>query len=201
MIARLSLLIALFGMFAGALRAEVSVGETAPAFTLKDASGKEVSLSDFAGKFVVLEWSNPSCPFVVKFYEPGAMQKLQAQAAEMGAVWLTVNSTHPSSGDYQKPEEAAAWAKEAGVKSTWLLDPEGTVGKAYGARNTPHMFVISPEGKVIYNGAIDSIRSSKSSDIEKADNYVMAALQQAKAGEAVKTPSTRPYGCSVKYGS
>lgn len=185
--------------FASALRADVNPGQPAPDFTLTDLSGNTVNLSDYKGKFVVLEWTNPACPFVKKFYEPGEMQKLQAQAQGMDVVWLSINSTSPESSDYQDGETAKSWTKQHNVPATWLKDSDGKVGKMYGATNTPQMFVINPEGVVVYEGAIDSIRSSKSEDIAKADNFVMAALTAAREGRQVERPQTRPYGCSVKY--
>jgi peroxiredoxin len=180
-------------------QAAVENGATAPAFTLSDIHGNKVSLADHAGKWVVLEWVNPGCPFVMKFYNAGAMQKLQQDAAAAGVVWLVINSTNPQHGDYQSPEKARAWTAEHKVKAPWLLDPDGKVGKAYGAVTTPHMYVISPEGKLVYQGAIDSIRSANSDDIAKADNFVLAALAEARAGKAVSRAMTRPYGCSIKY--
>jgi len=195
------LTVAATAIAAVSLSAAVSNGDMAPDFTLTDVTGKEVSLSDFKGKHVVLEWANPACPFVVKFYEPGKMQEFQAQAMDKGIVWLSINSTNPDHGDYLSDEASVKWAKKNGVKSTWLKDPAGTVGKAYGARTTPHMFLIDPEGKVVYQGAIDSIRSTSSADIDKATNYVFAAITAQVAGEPIENAQTRPYGCSVKYGS
>jgi len=193
--------LSLLSLFASAalLTAGVENGETAPDFTLQTPEGKSVSLSDYKGETVVLEWVNPGCPFVVKFYQPGVMQMYQAQAKSMDVVWLTINSTNPDHRDYLNPEESLAWAGKHNVVSTWLLDSDGEVGRAYGARTTPHMFIINPEGKVVYQGAIDSIRSTDSSDIDAATNYVMANLKAMKAGEALVETRSRPYGCSVKY--
>lgn len=181
------------------LAAAVETGQKAPDFTLTDISGKSVSLSDYAGKTVVLEWTNPGCPFVRKFYADGGMPGFQKKAQEKGVVWLTINSTHPSQGDFLNPEASAKWAKEHGHAATWLLDPEGTVGKAYGAVATPNMYVIDPDGVLVYQGAIDSIRDANPESIAKADNYVMAALKALEEGTPVSDPRTRPYGCNVKY--
>lgn len=182
--------------------AGVENGAKAPDFTLQSAEGKTVSLSDFAGKYVVLEWVNPGCPFVRKFYDAGAMQQFQAEALAMDdldVVWLSINSTNSSHGDYLDAAASADYYAKKGVKSIWLLDSSGEVGKAYDATNTPHMFVLGPDGTVLYQGAIDSIRSASQDDIAKADNYVMAALHALAKGESVAEPRTRPYGCSVKY--
>lgn len=181
--------------------ASVDNGETAPGFTLLDVNGEAVSLSDYAGKTVVLEWVNPGCPFVRKFYDNGEMGEFQEKAAAMDVVWLSINSTNPDHPDYLTPEASAAWASEHGHVATWLLDEDGTVGQAYGARTTPHMFIISPDGKVVYQGAIDSIRDANPESIDQATNYVMEALQALASGKAIPETRTRPYGCSVKYGS
>lgn len=190
-------------MVTGALwtGAAVDSGEAAPEFTLQDVSGETVSLSDYTGQTVVLEWINPGCPFVQKFYDKGHMGEFQEKAEEMGVVWLSINSTHPSQPDYLTPEASASWAEEHGHAATWLMDPEGTVGQAYGARTTPHMFIISPEGKVVYQGAIDSIVDADPGSIEEATNYVMEALKALEAGKPIADDRIRPYGCSVKYGS
>ena len=196
---RLTLATALLGT--ASLSAGVENGAMAPDFTLTDVTGKAVSLSDFRGQHVVLEWANPGCPFVVKFYEPGKMQEFQAKAQEMGVVWLTINSTNPDHRDYLTTAESVSWASEHGVNSTWLKDPDGAVGKAFGAQRTPEMFLIDPAGKVVYQGAIDSIRSPSSDDIERAENFVFAAIEAQVAGEPIARPQTRPYGCTIKYGS
>ncbi|MGB0371039.1 MAG: redoxin domain-containing protein [Opitutales bacterium] len=176
------------------------VGEPAPAFTLSDLSGTEHKLSDFAGKFVVLEWVNPDCPFVKKHYGSGNMQALQKTWTDKGVVWLSIESTKASHPQYYGKAELTKFTKKAETHSSaFLLDEGGKVGKLYDARTTPHMYVISPEGELIYNGAIDSISSANPKDIEKAENYVVAALTAAKAGDEVSKKSTRPYGCSVKY--
>jgi peroxiredoxin len=181
------------------LIAGVTVGQQAPDFSLEDASGKTVSLSDFKGKTVVLEWINPGCPFVRKFYNEQDMPAFQEKARKMGVVWLSINSTNPDHRDYMTPEETRAWAKEHGHEVPWLLDTEGTVGKAYGAVTTPHMFVINESGNIVYQGAIDTIRDTKPESVSKATNYVMEALTAMDKGGSFPNAQTRPYGCSVKY--
>lgn len=177
----------------------VENGAEAPDFTLTDTAGNEVSLSDYAGETVVLEWVNPGCPFVRKFYDKGDMGEFQSKAADMDVVWLSINSTNSGHRDYLTPEESAAWASEHGHADTWLLDADGTVGKAYGAKTTPHMYIINPEGVLVYQGAIDSIRDADPASIDKATNYVMEALSALAEGKAIPDDQTRPYGCSVKY--
>lgn len=176
--------------------------KAAPAFTLADQAGKKHNLSDFKGKYVVLEWWNYQCPFVVKHYKEGHMQKLQDKWTEKDVVWLKINSSAPGKQGHVSAERAAELKKQMEVKATAiLLDHDGAVGRKFEAKVTPHMFVINPEGAIIYDGAIDSIRSSNPEDIAKAENYVDKALTEAKAGKAVTTPKTQPYGCSVKYPS
>lgn len=182
-----------------ALPGSVQNGETAPDFTLASASGETVSLSDFAGQYVVLEWVNPGCPFVRKFYEAGAMQAFQADAQERGVAWLSINSTRQGHGDFLNEAESAAWVREKGVKSTWLLDPSGVVGKAYGAQRTPHLFVLGPDCQVLYQGAIDDQNSAHPKTLKGAHNYVFAALDAALEGDSVAVAQTRPYGCGIKY--
>lgn len=176
------------------------VGQPAPDFNLVNTEGRRVRLSDFRGKHVVLEWTNPGCPFVRKHYGADNMQATQREAAAKGVVWLAINSTETGSGDYLKPVQLAAWLTEhkASVTAT-LMDEEGEVGKAYGARTTPHMYIVGPQGTLLYAGGIDSIPSAKVEDIRVATNYVRQALTEALAGKAISAPVTRPYGCSVKY--
>ncbi len=186
-----------YGVEAGA---EAKVGEAAPDFTLTDVLGNEHSLSDYEGQFVVLEWINHGCPFVRKFYDVGEMQRLQEKYTDKGVVWLAICSSKPGSQGYYTPEDAARVSEEKEAKHTaYLYDAPGDVGRLYGAQVTPHMYVIDPDGILIYQGAIDSIRSANPEDIERAENYVVSALTEAKAGEEVSTPTTRPYGCTVKY--
>jgi len=177
-----------------------SVGQSAPDFKVRDSNGKEQSLSAYKGKFVVLEWTNPGCPFVQKHYDTGNMPATQKAAESKGAVWLTVSSTAKDAGDYKSNSEFNAWLKEKGAAPTAaLMDDDGKVGHAYGARTTPHMFVISPEGKLVYAGAIDSKPTARKDDVKTATNYVTAALGEAMAGKPVTKASSEPYGCSVKY--
>jgi peroxiredoxin len=176
------------------------VGSAAPDFSATDSTGQQRSLSQFKGKFVVLEWFNPDCPFVRKHYNSGNMQKLQADATSKGAIWLTIDSSADGMEGYLNAAQAEAKRAEWKAKQTaFLLDADGKVGQEYGAKNTPHMFVINPEGKIVYEGAIDSRATPNPADIPVSTNYVKVALDQAMAGKPVSTPSTRPYGCSVKY--
>lgn len=195
----LSLFVALCATVA--VIAAPEVGKPAPDFTLTDINGQSHSLSSFKGKTVVLEWVNQECPFVVKHYEKsGNMPKTQKAALADGVIWLQINSGHPGAqGDYA-PDKVKAWmAKNNAASTAYFRDSDGKVGKLYDARTTPHMFVIDPQGVLRYAGAIDSIRSSKESDIEKATNYVSTALAELKAGKEVTTKTSTPYGCSVKY--
>ncbi len=181
-------------------QAQVTVGEAAPDFTLTDILGNEHSLSDYMGSFVVLEWINHGCPFVRKFYDAGEMQRLQDKYTGKGVIWLAICSSKPGAQGYYTPADAQRVSEEKGAKHTaYLYDASGDVGRLYSARVTPEMYVINPDGVLIYHGAIDSIRSTNSADIERAENYVVSALKEAKAGEEVSTPVTRAYGCSVKY--
>ena len=185
---------------APALTAAVETGSPAPDFSLVDTQGNGHSLSDFKGKFVVLEWTNHLCPFVVKHYSSGNMQSLQEQLTTDGVVWLQIVSSAEGKQGHVSPEEGEALRESQDVHSTaMLLDTEGTVGKAYDARTTPHMYLIDPEGTLVYQGAIDSIRSTAVADIPKAENYLLSAYKQVKAGEPVAKGTTQPYGCSVKY--
>ena len=189
-----------FTAIVAAPAAAQQVGKPAPNFQLKDVNGKTVSLAAFKGKTVVLEWNNPQCPFVRKHYDSGNMQKTQAAARRDGVVWLTINSGAPGKQGHMSAAEAKAQvAKEKSVVTAYLLDPSGTVGKRYGAKTTPHMYVIGKTGTVLYNGGIDDRPTPSKGDIERANNLVLAALSDVKAGKAVATPSSRPYGCAVKY--
>ena len=154
------------------------VGQAAPDFTGTDALGKTHKLSDFRGKHVVLEWTNPNCPFVVKHYG-GNMQALQAEFTRKGVVWLSVNSTNK--------------------KSAMLMDDSGDIGQLYSAKTTPHMYIISPQGVLIYAGAIDSVASANTEDVKTATNYVRQGLNEALGGKAISVAATRPYGCFIKY--
>ncbi|MBL8331787.1 MAG: thioredoxin family protein [Rubrivivax sp.] len=177
-----------------------TVGQPAPAFTATDVNGKAVSLSDFKGRHVVLEWVNPGCPYVQKHYGGGNMQATQKSAADQGVVWLTINTTARDHRDYKAPAEMAAWMKaQKAAATTTLMDESGQVGRAYGARTTPHMYIVNPAGTLVYAGAIDSKPTANPADIPGATNHVKAALAESLAGRAVSQASTRPYGCSVKY--
>lgn len=177
-----------------------TVGQPAPAFTATDVNGKAVSLSDFKGRHVVLEWVNPGCPYVQKHYGGGNMQATQKSAADQGVVWLTINTTARDHRDYKAPAEMAAWMKaQKAAATTTLMDESGQVGRAYGARTTPHMYIVNPVGTLVYAGAIDSKPTANPADIPGATNHVKAALAESLAGRAVSQASTRPYGCSVKY--
>lgn len=176
------------------------VGQPAPDFTLTDSNGKEHKLSDFKGKFVVLEWLNHGCPFVVKHYSSGNMQKLQKEFTGKDVVWLSIVSSAPGKQGHMSAEETnAAIAEKGAAPTAVLLDESGTVGKLYDAKRTPEMFVVSPEGVLIYAGAIDDKKSTDAADIEGAVNYVKQALDEALAGKPVSVPKTEAYGCSVKY--
>lgn len=176
------------------------VGKPAPNFKLADANGKPVTLSDFRGKTVVLEWNNPGCPFVKKHYDSGNMQKAQAAAARDGAVWLTINSGAPGKQGHMNGTEAKALVAKAGARPTaYLLDPRGVVGKVYDAKTTPHMYVVNKAGTLVYAGGIDDKPTANPADIATARNHVLAALAELKAGKAVSVATSRPYGCSVKY--
>jgi peroxiredoxin len=179
--------------------AAASVGQPAPDFTLSDTAGKPVKLSQFKGKLVVLEWNNPGCPFVRKHYQ-GNMQALQKDFTNQGVVWLAINSTEEASGDYLSPAQLARWMTEKGASpSATLMDEDGNVGKAYGARVTPHMFIVNTQGLLAYAGAIDSIPTARVADIEKATNHVRQGLTELLAGQPVSVATSQAYGCSVKY--
>ncbi len=189
------------GPAAGPALAELPIGKAAPNFRLGDANGRVVGLSDFRGKTVVLEWSNPECPSVRKHYESGNMQKTQAAAVAAGMVWLTINSGAEGEQGYMTPAEAKAFTTgQQSRRTAYLLDPEGVVGRNYGAKTTPHMYVISSSGTLVYNGGIDDKPTQDKADIAGARNHVLAALSDLKAGKPVSVPTSRPYGCSVKYG-
>lgn len=187
---------------AGSALATATVGQPAPAFTAVDASGKTVSLADHKGKHVVLEWVNPGCPYVRKHYNSANMQATQKDAAAQGVVWLAVNSTATDATDYLTPAAMAQWmqAQKAAATAT-LMDADGRIGRAYGARTTPHMYIVNPAGTLVYAGAIDSKPTANVADIAVATNHVKVALAESLAGKAVSTPSTRAYGCAVKYPS
>jgi peroxiredoxin len=187
---------------AAGAQATAVVGQAAPNFTATDTSGKTVSLADFKGKHVVLEWVNPSCPYVMKHYGSQNMQGTQKEATAKGVVWLAVNSTAPEHGDYKAPAAMGQWmAGQKAAASATLMDPDGKVGRAYGARTTPHMYIVDPQGKLVYAGGIDNKPTANPADVAAATNHVKVALNEALAGKPVSQGTTRPYGCSVKYGS
>jgi len=178
------------------------VGSAAPDFSAPDTNGKTHSLSQYKGKYVVLEWFNPECPFVKKHYGSDNMQKLQQEYTGKGVVWLTIDSNAPGTEGNIAPDQAqkimASWRTK---QTALLLDPESKVARSYGAKNTPNMVVINPEGKIVYEGAIDSKATPNPADIPNSTNYVKAALDESLAGKPVTTSHTKPYGCSVKYKS
>jgi peroxiredoxin len=182
--------------------AAATIGHAAPAFTATDTAGKAHSLADYKGRTVVLEWVNPGCPYVRKHYGSANMQTTQRAAVDKGVVWLAVNSTATDATDYLAPPKMAAWMQEqkAAANAT-LMDADGKLGRAYGARTTPHMYVIDKQGTLVYAGAIDSKPTSRVDDIKTATNHVNAALTDVLAGKAVSVAATQPYGCSVKYSS
>ncbi len=182
--------------------AAATVGQAAPDFTLRDTGGKPVRLSDFRGRHVVLEWTNPGCPFVQKHYRSGNLPALQKEAVAKNVVWLTINSTASEHGDYLSPPQLARWmGEQRAAASAALMDEDGRVGHAFGARTTPHMYLIDPQGRLIYAGGIDSIPSARIDDIARATNHVRQALDEALAGKPVSRPTAPPYGCSIKYAS
>jgi peroxiredoxin len=205
MIARIApaaaaLLAAAASLLPPAARADASPGQPAPAFTLRDTAGRNVSLADFRGRTVVLEWTNPGCPFVRKHYVSGNLPALQSKYAAAGVVWLAVNSTNPDHADYLAPAALSKALKDWGAApGAVLMDPDGTAGRAYGARTTPQMWVIDAQGTIRFAGGIDDRRSANPEDVKGARNHVAAALDDLAAGRPVATASAPPYGCSVKY--
>jgi peroxiredoxin len=187
-------------MTAAASAAAPEVGKPAPDFTGTDTAGKTWDLADLRGTPVILEWTNHDCPYVVKHYESGNMQALQQEAAEAGYTWLSVISSAPGKQGHVSAAQADELTESRGAAPTAvLLDPEGNIGKAYGARTTPHMFVIDADGTLVYMGGIDDKPTTNIADVEGAQNYVRLAMADLAAGEPVGNAVTRPYGCSVKY--
>jgi peroxiredoxin len=180
--------------------AVAKVGEAAPGFTSTATTGKSVNLADQRGKIVILEWTNHDCPYVRKHYDSGNMQTLQKDITAQGVVWLTLISSSPGTQGYVTPKQADELTSTRKANPTAvLLDPTGVVGKAYGATNTPHMYVIDKTGQLVYAGAIDDRPTSRRSDVQGAHNYIRAALDDMASGRPVQTPVTRAYGCTVKY--
>ncbi len=183
-----------------AAQGAAEVGRPAPAFKVPDAEGRIKQLSDFAGKPVVLEWTSPSCPFVLAQYQSGVMQEVQKMAAKQGAVWLSVLSTHPSRRDYLPAEKAKAFHRGRGAASTALLmDTEGTMGKAYGAVVTPHMFIVGADGKLAYAGATGDKSTTNAKEVRGSRSFIREALTDLAAGRKVAMPTSRPFGCTVAY--
>jgi peroxiredoxin len=176
------------------------VGDPAPDFTATDTNGKVHKLSEYRGKFVVLEWTNRDCPYTQKQYNSGNMQRLQREWTGKGVIWLTIISSAPGKQGYLTSPEENAHLKDVNAAPTAvLLDPTGAVGQLYDAKTTPHMFIINSQGTLIYNGAIDDRPTTDLADVNGAKNYVSVSLQEAMSGKPVSNPTTRPYGCSVKY--
>lgn len=185
---------------AAATAAGLAPGQPAPGFTGTDTAGRPVSLADYRGSIVVLEWTNHDCPFVRRHYDSGNMQALQKQATQNGVVWLTIISSAPGGQGYVTGEEADALTRSRNASPTAVIrDPSGEIGHAYDAKTTPHMFVIDPAGILIYMGAIDDQPRNFGADPARANNYVRAALTAIQSGQPVTNPVTQPYGCSVKY--
>jgi len=192
------LIMALFSNMA--LAKELKIGKKAPTFTLTDMDGKEHNLKDYRGKYVVLEWINYDCPFVKKHYNSGNMQSLQEKYTAKDVVWLAINSSAPGKqGNFENAEIKRRSTEHGAAFTAYLKDEDGRVGKRYGAKTTPHMFIVDPKGKIVYMGGIDDIKSTKVEDVAKGSNYVAAALDAALAGDNIAMTSTKPYGCGVKY--
>jgi hypothetical protein len=191
---------AIAGAFALVTASAADIGEAAPAFSAKDTNGEAVSLGDLRGKVVVLEWINFECPFVEKHYASGNMQKLQTNAAAKEVVWITVNSGAEGNQGYLEPTQLAEATKKAGSKAGHIVvDSAGTIGKAYDARVTPHMIIINKQGKLVYDGAIDSKATTEQADVATADKLFANALDAVLAGKEVENAKNKPYGCGVKY--
>lgn len=193
-------IIAICFFTAGSSFGAAEVGKEAPAFTLVDQQGNSHSLSDFKGKYVILEWLNHGCPFVAKHYNAGNMQKLQKMFTEKDVVWLSIISSAPGKQGHMSGEEIIAYNTANNVAATAVLvDPTGTVGRAYDAKRTPEMYIINPEGVLVYHGAIDSESGRGPDSIKKAENYIVRAMTELFDGKPVSKPLTKPYGCTVKY--
>jgi peroxiredoxin len=199
-IRNLCLVVGVLALSAGAALAGVEVGRPAPDFSLPDTNGQAHQLSQYKGKWVVLEWYNPDCPFVRKHYGAGNMQALQKEFTAKGVVWLSIDSSAPGQeGNYPADKLNQIASSQGVARTALLLDPDGKVGHAYGAKTTPDMYIINPEGKLAYEGAIDSKASTSVADLKVATNYVKVALDDSMNGKSVPQTVTRPYGCSVKY--
>ena len=196
----LCLVFGILTLSAGAALAGAEVGQSAPDFSLPDTNGQTHQLSQYKGKWVVLEWYQPDCPFVKKHYGSGNMQALQKEFTAKGVVWLSIDSSAPGEeGNYPADKLNQIATSQGAARTALLLDPEGKVGHDYGAKTTPDMYIINPEGKLVYEGAIDSKPTTVVADIKTATNYVKVALDSSMTGKSVSQTVTRPYGCSVKY--
>jgi len=192
----------LIALTAGLSFAETEVGKVAPDFSLPDTNGKTHSLAELKGKYVVLEWYQPDCPFVRKHYRSGNMQGLQKEYTAKGVTWLSIDSSAPGEqGNYPAAKLNEIATQDGASRTALLLDPSGEVGRLYAAKTTPDMYIIDPKGILVYKGAIDNKRSTDLADVKTATNYVKIALDAAMAGKTVPTTATQPYGCSVKYAS
>ena len=199
-IRNLCLVFGVLALSAGAALAGVEVGQPAPDFSLPDTNGQTHQLSQYKGKWVVLEWYQPDCPFVRKHYGAGNMQALQKEFTAKGVVWLSIDSSAPGQeGNYPADKLNEIASSQGAARTALLLDPDGKVGHAYGAKTTPDMYIINPEGKLVYEGAIDSKPTTSVADLKVATNYVKVALDDSMNGKSVPQTVTRPYGCSVKY--
>jgi len=195
-----AILLTFIALFATPAFADAVIGKPAPEFSAINASGETVKFSDYKGKYVVLEWTNPQCPFVKKFYNEGAMQMLQKRLTNKGIIWLSINSSAKGKEGNMDGAAATKYVSDMQAEPTqYLIDADGTVGKLYGAKTTPHMFVIDKAGVLQYAGALDSKPSADPADIADAHNYVMAATNALIEGKKIEVPSTQPYGCNVKY--
>lgn len=201
--ASLAALVIAFGMmlaWADDSHAAVETNKPAPDFTFVDIEGTSGKLSDFKGKVVVLEWFNHGCPFVRKHYDSNKMQSLQRKYTEKDVVWIAINSTGEGYQDYRNAQDSVKDVDSNGTSATYVvLDPEGKIGTLYGAKTTPHIFIIDEEGTLVYQGGADDIKSTDVADIEKAKNYIDVTLTEVLADKPVSEPETKPYGCSVKY--
>ena len=187
-------------LFAALPAHAATVGAPAPDFALQSVAAATVKLSQYRGKYVVLEWVNPDCPYVRKHYGSANMQRLQKDSTARDVVWLSINSTRAGHSEYKPPAKMAAWMKQMNAAaSATLLDPKGDAGRAYGARTTPHMYIVDPKGVLAYAGGIDDKRSTDPEDVKTAKNFVRVALDELLAGNPVSSATTAPYGCSVKY--
>lgn len=180
--------------------AKLTTGTQAPDFEYTDVEGNTGKLSDLRGKYVIVEWFNHGCPFVAKHYDSKKMQGLQEEYTATDVVWIAVNSTSKGHGDYRDPEQSKSNAEKHGTSATHIvIDDQGDIGKLYGAKTTPHIFIVNPEGILIYQGAADNIKSTDTEDIAKATNYIDLAMTEALTPKELTNPETKPYGCSVKY--